>query len=357
MPPVTRPRRLPAGFWRGSTSRGGRSAAPRFRKQYRKGTKIGARKRATRGQGNVIKLTTLSKKQEMVSIEYREQLDMQSMGYGDASTPLQTPFLLRTNMNNPVIGGTTGNNRNINVVVSKLQQSPPGTGVSTDPSFTRESYQDDPNLAGRLSEYFDEYRSAVVVSSEVTYSIRPKLNQVGRLGPQGPQFSLIPWMDNATDTAGDTRLRVNDPNISGELTVFNVRQGAQSQLYDNTGVFKNSDLKLSVPGMRFTKLNVTPNSARGCTYTMKYSPKSAFQLSDWRDCKDELEIKSVASQPTGPKQSYSYLGIGIQGPQGTRYAWQPALCVVEVVVKYNICFSERVNRRGNNEPIPHTSEL
>ena len=351
MPPTTRPRRLPPGFWRGSTSR--RSAAPRFRRQYRKGTKIGARKRAVRGQGNVIKLTTLSKKQEMVSIEYREQLDMQSMGYGTTANPLQTPFLLRTNMNNPVIGGTTGNNRNINVVVSKLQQSPPGTGVSTDPTFTRESYQDDPNLAGRLSEYFDEYRSAVVVSSEVTYSIRPKLNQVGRLSPQGPEFSLIPWYTNATDTEGISRLVVNEANVSGELTVWNVRQGAQSQLYDDTGVFKNSDLKLSVPGMRFTKLNVTPSSARGCSYKMLYSPKSAFQISDWRDCRDELEIKSVPSQPTGPKQAYSYLGIGIQGPQGTRYGWQPTPCVVEVVVKYNIMFSERINKRGNNEPLAH----
>jgi len=359
MPPVTRPRRLAPGFWRGSTSRGGRSAAPRFRRQYRKGTKIGARKRAVRGQGNVIKLTTLSKKQEMVSIEYRETFDMQSMGYGAASAtqPLQTPFLLRTNLNNPVIGGLTGTTRNINTVVSKLQQSPPGTAISTDPIFTRESYQDDPNLAGRLSEYFDEYRSCVVVSSEVTYSVRPKLNQVGRLGFAGAELSLIPWMTNATDTQGDTRLQTNEANVSGQLVVWNVRQGQQSQLYDNTGVFKNSDLKLSVPGMRFTSLNVTPNSARGCVYKMKYSPSTQFQIKDWRDNKEELEIKNVPLQAPGVKQAYSYLGIGIEGASGTRFAWQPTPCIVEVSIKYNLAFSERRNVRGNNEPIPHASEL
>jgi hypothetical protein len=292
----------------------------------------------------------------MVSIEFREQLDFSSMGYGDATNPLQTPCLIRTDLNNPTPGGLTGNTRNINTIVSKLQQSPPGTGISTDPQFTRESYQDDPNLSARLNEYFDEYRSAVVVSSEVTYSIRPKLNQVGRLSPQGGQFSLIPWYTNATDTEGNTRLVVNESNVSGELCVWNVRQGSQSQLYDDTGVFKNSDLKLSVPGMRFSKLNVTPNSARGCKYTMKYSPKTQFQITDWRDNKDELEFKNVPVQ-TGLKQAYSYLGIGIQGPQGTRYAWQPTPCVVEIVVRYNICFSERKNVRGNNEPIPHSEEL
>lgn len=362
MPPVTPRRRLFQTPARRSSAR--RSAAPKFRKMYKRGTKIGASSRAKRGQQNVIKLTTLSKKQEMVSISYREQFDMNSMGYGAAAStnPLQTPFLLRTDLNNPCIGGPPPGSgaqpsRNINVIISKLQQDPPGTGISTDPAFTRSSYEDQSNLSSRLTEYFDEYRSAIVVSSEVTYSVRPKLNQVGRLGPQYPQVSLIPWYDNASNTEGDTALRVNEANLSGELLVWNVRQSGQGQLYDNNGVFSNIDLKTAVPGMRMTKLNVTPTSARGCTYTMKYSPKTQFQIKDWRDNKQALSMNNAATVPSGFKPAYSYLGIGISDKNGTRFGWKPCNCIVEVNVKYNIQFSERRNERGNNEPVPHRGEL
>ena len=46
---------------------------------------------------------------------------------------------------------------------------------STNPVLTRQSYNNKRNLSDRLEDYFDEYRKAVVTSSEVTYiKQRPK---------------------------------------------------------------------------------------------------------------------------------------------------------------------------------------
>lgn len=367
MPPVRRLPSIPRGGTRSLPPRRRRrlparpraaSAAPNFARNYRTGTKVG-KTRAGKGN-NVIKLTTMSRKKEMVSINFREQLDFTSMGYGIASAnkPLQTPTLIRVDLANPCIGGVNGTgNRNIVTVVSKLIQNPPGTGVSVDPIFQRSSYEDASNLSSRLAEYFDEYRSIVVTGAEVTFSIRPKLNQIGRLGIQGDALSLVPYFTNETDTEGNTHLFTNNPNLSGELVVWTSRQSNQGQLYDNDGVYSNIDLKTSVPGVRMQKLNVTPTGARGCTYVMKYSPSTQWSLRDWRDNKQFFEMNNAPTLPTGFKNTYAYLGIGIDTKDGTRFGWRPANCTIEVNVKYNIEMSERRNVRGNNEPVPHQGEF
>lgn len=330
--------------------------------RFKKGTKIGTSRRGKHSLNNVLKINTFSRKVENLSIQYREELDFTNMGYGAGSSPC----LMRVNLNNPVIGGndqTTGN-RIIGVVGSIK------TG-STDPTFTRASYDDAKNLAPRLSDYYDEYRSAIVTSSEVIFSIRPKLNQVNP--NDNGTVSIVPYFTNDStglDPAGNAGLRGPTmqtrwigANATGDLYVWCIRQQKQQQLYNTQeGTLPLSTLKEGVPGMRMSKLNITPNSVKGLTFSMKYTPRSQFQISDWKDNKQFFNTLIQESAPEGFKEAYAYLGIGAsidgQDPDTVSNGSKlMANCVVEVKVKYNIHFSERINEEGNNEPVVHAGEL
>jgi hypothetical protein len=326
--------------------------------KFKKGTKIGTTGRGKSSSLNVIKLTTYSRKAENLSIEYREQLDMTSMGYDAGSSP----FLMRVNLNNPVVGGATqaSGNRIIGVVGSLKSGS-------TNPIFSRSSLDQNKNLQPRLQEYYDEYRSAIVTSSEVTVSIRPKLNQVN---PGAP--SLVPYFTNdatGLDPAGQAGLRGPTQqtrwiggNATGDLLAWMVRQNAQQQLYDNAnGVVPLSTLKEGIPGVRMTKLNITPNSTKGVTFKMKYTPKTQFQIADWKDNKQFFNTVVSDQLPEGFKEAYCYVGIGAQ-PDGEDISGDAgkkvmANCIVEIRARYNIHFSERKNEEGNNEPVVHADEL
>ncbi len=356
MPPLPARRRL--NF---QPRRSRRSRAPRqFR--FKKGTKIGSTSRGRRSNMNVLKLTTFSRKTENLSIEYREELDVTNMGYKAGSSP----FLVRVNLNNPVIGGTnpTTGNRIVGVVGSIK------TG-SVDPTFTRSSYNDAKNLAPRLSQYYDEYRSAIVTSAEVTFSVRPKLNQVSP-GANGT-VSIVPYFTNDStglDPAGNAGLRGATQqtrwigaNATGDLYVWCIRQSEQQQLYNSTdGTLPLSTLKEGIPGMRMTKLNITPNSVKGVNFKMKYTPVSQFQFKDWKDSKQLLNTLIQDDKPTDLKEAYAYLGVGanIDGNDPDDVSAGSKLmanCVVEIKVKYNLHFSERINEEGHNEPVVHADEL
>lgn len=327
--------------------------------KFKKGTKIGSTSRGKSSSLNVIKLTTYSRKSENLSIEYREELDMTSMG-SDAGS---SPFLMRVNLNNPVVGGSTqaSGNRIIGVV-GTLKQG------SINPTFSRQSLDQNKNLQPRLQEYYDEYRSAIVTSSDVTISIRPKLNQVN---PGAP--SLVPYFTNESTglspTSGVAGLtgpvqatRWIGGNATGDLYAWMVRQNAQQQLYNNTdGVVPLSTLKEGIPGVRMTKLNITPNSTKGVTFKMKYTPKSQFQIADWKDNKQFFNTLIQDTLQDGFKEAYCYVGIGARpdGEDVSNAAGKKLMAnvIVEVRARYNIHFSERKNEEGNNEPVVHADEL
>jgi len=318
-----------------------------------------------KGNMNVTQLSTLSRKEENVSISFREQLDFSNMG-GEAGS---SPCVIRADLMNPVVGGigSSGND----VIVSNVVNL---KANSTNPVLTRESYNDKRNLSDRLAEYFDEYRKCIVTSSEVTFNVRPKLNQVSA-DANADTVSIVPYpIDQTTglDPTGaaglrgpQTVTRWTAANATGDLYVWCILQQSQQQLYNQTtGVAPLATLKQGIPGMRMQKLNVTPNSTKGCVFKMKYNPKKVFGLKDWRDNKELLSVLNSATQPGTLKTAYAYLGIGssINGvdpgapgiTQGAKYL---ANCKVEVSVKYNLNFSERINKDGNNNPIPHAGEL
>ena len=102
MPPVNR---RPSSGYRSATPSGRRRrklpSIPRTI-SFRRGTKIGAKSSPWRSSQNVTKLMTLSRKQENLSIQFREEFDFQNMGYDAGSSPM----LLRINLNDPVNGGS-----------------------------------------------------------------------------------------------------------------------------------------------------------------------------------------------------------------------------------------------------------
>lgn len=341
-------------------------------RRYKKNTKFRyvkgsnrAPARSKRSTQNVTRLTTLSRKEENVSISFREELDFSNMG-GEAGS---SPCVIRADLMNPTVGGTGATGNDVCVaVVHNLKAN------STNPVFVRESYNDKRNLSDRLEEYFDEYRKAVVTSSEVTFNVRPKLNQVSA-DANSDTVSIVPYpidQNTGLDPTGASGLRGAQTvsrwtaaNATGDLYVWCILQQAQQQLYNNTdGVAPISTLKQGIPGMRMMKLNVTPNSTKGCVFKLKYNPMKAFGLKDWRDNKELLAFANSGTQPTTLKDCYAYLGVagkhngvdpGAPGiTQGARYL---ANCIISVNIKYNINFSERKNIDGNNEPIPHRGEL
>ena len=182
MPPITRLTKAQ----RARALREGRvSVRKRGGFRYRKGNNRLPQGRGVRSAGNTIALSTLSKKSENLSISYRELVEFTDMGGDNGSTPV----IVRVNLNNPVIGGSTP--APSDRIVTVLHNTKPG---ATDPTAFHHAYDGEFNLANRLSEYFTQYRTAIVTSSEVTVVVTPKLNQMN--GMTDGYRSVIPYLSN-----------------------------------------------------------------------------------------------------------------------------------------------------------------
>ena len=308
--------------------------------------------RGTRSNANTIGLSTVSRKAEKLKIHYREMIDFENMG-GDAGS---TPALIRINLNNPVIGGPVPPpNEGICTLIHSLKAG------STDALARHHSYQNDRNLSQRLEDYFTKYRSCIVTSSNVTVVVAPKPNQLN--GMTGTNRSLVPYVSNRAITnpvAGqpDHYLYSQNANAMGQVQVWGVRQSDTNQLVDPViGTYPLETLKQAVPGMRMTRLNVTANSSKGVTYKMKYTPTSQYQFKDILDNKKLLEIFDSPVGNTDQKEAYFYVGIGGRhngaDPSASQQLMGLPHFTVEVKVTYNLLFTERFNKVGNNEPSPH----
>lgn len=341
---------------RRTRGRSGARRGPAIR--YKTGSKAPGNFR--KGNNNVIMLKTLSNKTENLSISYKESFDFTNMG-GKAGS---TPCLIRVSMNDPFRGGVAPMPANgIISVVGNIK-----TG-STDPVFTRHAYRDTYNLEDRLTTYANEYRSCVVTSSEVIFNVRPKLNQVWN---NSTNVSIVPYLINQETAPGSGVYELKTstgPSASGDLYVWTVRQQSQNQLHDSlNGTPPLETLKQGIPGVRMSKVNVTPTSVKGVKAKLKYTPKSQYDIKDWKDNKQFLRcLNGTKATPITPnvdiKDSFAYLGIGgrINGvdpdPDVGGLGIGLANCIVEVAVRYNLHFSERFNIDGNNEPTPHHAEL
>jgi hypothetical protein len=90
---------------------------------------------------------------------------------------------------------------------------------------------------------------------------------------------------------------------------------------------------------------------------MKYTPKSQYAISDWKDNKKLFSVFNNAVKNPDQKEAYMYVGIAgrFQGNDPVASLANMGLphFNVEVKIKYNINFSERYNIDGNNEPVAH----
>lgn len=308
--------------------------------------------RGIKSNANTIALSTVSRKTEKLRIHYRELIDFQNMG-GDAGS---TPSLIRINLNNPVIGGTTPPaNEGICTLIHNLK---PG---SHDATALHHSYNGNRNLSVRLADYFENYRSCIVTGANVTVVVAPKPNQLN--GMTNQNRSVVPYTSNmqvVNPAPGTplTHLYQQNANAMGQVQVWCVPQQNKSQLIDPIlGTWPLETLKQSIPGMRMTRLNVTPNSSKGVTYKCKYKPTSFYTFRDILDNKKKLEVYKNAVANPDQKEAYLYVGIaGRHNGADPSYSQQlmglPHF-TVEVKVTYDLLFSERFNKVGNNEPSPH----
>lgn len=348
MPPVVRRKNLKAA--RSAYRR--KHGLPAL-SNYKRGTNRG-KTSTRRSNANTIALSTLSRKSENLSISYRELVEFNDMGGDNGSTPA----LIRVNLNNPLIGGATPDLSAGQSIVTVIANQKTG---STDPTALHHSYNNKRNLVDRLQDYLNTYRTVVVTSAEVHVVISPKLNQLN--GMTDGYRSIIPYIGNRDVTnpapgTPTTYLYSYQANAMSEVECWCVRQQNQGQLTSlQYGTPPLETLKQGIPGMKMTRLNLVPNSKKGCTFRMKYTPKSQYGISDWKDNKTLLKIISSATGNQSQKEAFCYVGIGgrFKGldPKASGSEIGLPHFNVEVKVKYNINFSERLNVDGNNEPNPH----
>ena len=349
-----------------STSRGRQAARthPAFRSGSRRSPRSAPRASSrrlpitkSRGAQNVTKLSTFSNREEHLKIQFREEFDFSSMG-GQAGS---SPVLIRVDLNNPFRGLSNPIPANDDTLVQIVGQLKAG---SIDPVFTRASYNSKYNLTDRLEAYAEEYRSCIVKRATVVFNVRPKLNQTYH---NSGHVSVVPYLINQETAPGSGMYEVKTSttaSATGDLYVWSIQQQSHSQLHDAAnGVLPLTTLKEGVPGMRMTKLNVTPVSTKGCKFKHVYSPKKMYQIKDILDNKEILNcLDGTQDVPLTmnlqQKRAFAYLGIGarIQGldpdPSAGIGARALANCIVEATVEYELQFTERFNIDGNNEPTP-----
>ena len=366
MPPVRK--------YAGPRRPGERSA--KVKKHNRKYVQGSNRKPLSRGKrmtASIIPVKTYSNKQETVDMEYRCLLDFSNMGGKNGSTPT----LIRINMNNPLIGGTspTGNDVIVTCVHNTGTEGAPnggsGTMAAVDPVYKRFANDNLKNLATRLKEYTDIYRDVVVLKSEAEVRVIPKLNPVNTANGVNSRSVVNYWSNhlNTGDFAGLTTPRLVVANAMPEVDVWTIRQQSQGQL-TNTGAGSPDieSLKADFPGLRMKRLNITPNTTKGVTFKQSYTPKSQYGFQSWKDNREQVTIYNAADKNPNQKESYMYVGIagryttwsGISGdlpiarvPSESETEIGLPLFKVEVKVKYRINFSQRLNVEGANEPSPH----
>ena len=311
--------------------------------------------RGRRANSNTLSLHTVSRKSEVLNIEYREMLEFTEMGGDNGSTPT----IVRINLNNPVIGGPGASAGNENIVVPIACQKVD----STSPVANKYAYNNKYNLSERLTEYFTTYADCIVTKSEAEVVVSPVCNQTDK--PGAGFRSVAPYFNNlncedTTKSGFATYLSAAAANAMPKINVWAIRQQGQAQLQDTVnGAPPLETLKQGIPGMRMTTLNVTPNSKKAVSFKMKYTPKSQYGFSDWKDNKQLLKVLNVAGAiPATQKEAYMYVGIGGrhlgQDPKASYSSVGLPKCNVEVRVKYTLHFSNRYNIDGNNEPQAHT---
>lgn len=299
---------------------------------------------------NMVRLKSLVDAELIVTCQFRQTVEFQTMGSGGGGTPC----LLRVLMHNPTGAGGTGGTGTFLNIVDVVGYG----GAHTPPSFTKS------NPVGRietLDQYFDVYRKGVVTSSNAKVRICGNINQK----ELGQYWSNAPAAGTQGE-AGDYNAnympypQINEPSRDGDLKVWGVKQKQLGKLHeqgsggDETPTL--NDLKTKVPGIRMKQLRCYKDGhvSTPIMLSASHTNKQSFGITDWRDNIRELEIYPSTTLHGGintmNKKCYFYVGICNKAPATAQLA--PATVRAEVVVNYVVRFIDRRNAMDTNDAIP-----
>lgn len=357
MPPIRRSARgasKPKGFWKGSTSR---RKYPAKRNAKRKPRNFSRANQTFAGKSSqMVRLRTLQPPELLVSVQYRQTVYFQSMGYGGGGTPT----LLRIKLDNPTgAGGVPGAGPNIVDVVSY-------GGTHVEPVFTVSNSN---RSIDELDQYFDTYRKACVTSSNAKVRVCGVINQkelgqyfnnVDAAGSTGENY---PYAQNHMPYLG-----ITEPSLDGELSVWGVKQKVENQLHaqgpNNDQTPSLNEMKTQIAGVRMKQLRCFKDGHVSTPVMMSgsHTPKATWGITDWRDNLDQIQVYKSSTTSAGMRadKKNSLFYVGICNNQPSTLAMRPALIRAEVVVNYRVRFIDRRNDFDSNDALPipeHHTEL
>lgn len=329
MPPVTRPRKLKPGFWRGSTSRA-RYRAPKRRvmTNYRASTK------GKTGRG-VIRPQNQVPKQSVIGLRYKQSIDLGNIPINPEASPDGSGVGFVINMSDPTSTA---------LIQSRFVNGVPPQSYNMKHSNTGVSGGQD-NLTQTLidSGMFAKYDHFYVRKSVCTFNIRGKPNQ----------HKLQPFLETLEDANNDNAkyLNVRAPELQGSLYNFAVMSDRASVNLVDESVLKVRHHTAGVK-LRMSTMN-TNTVGKDASFKLVYTPARL----GIKDPGDNRALIGFTQSSHVDENSFAQFVVGKQlFPEHLG----SALSVCDISIDYEIVACEP--RITDNDAVirplnPHTSEL
>lgn len=291
----------------------------------------------------LLKIRTLLPKEINLSLQYRQQLIFAN--HGTAPSPgVNTPTLIKINLLDPAAHVDAANAGIVTVIAYG--------GATTSPIFTTQN--PDPNLSAILTEYSDKYEKIYVTGSQCKVRVQPVANQLlgqyfSNVDAQGAQNDGYPFDENHPPY-----MKVNAPQLDGEVYVWGVKQRSEGNLYANNNGLTMHQVRTELPGVQMKKVTAFANgtSTKAVQLTSKYTPKF-LGIKDVKDNISMVEINADGTARTNQDARNSYFYVGIMNRTGSTQAKKVALQVVDIVVNYNVKYLNRSNDPvEGDDPLP-----
>jgi len=298
--------------------------APRRKKNNRR-----AQKRDRSGQ-DVLAIKSLLPNVQKVTITYRDSINFTNMGSNNGGGAV-TPTLMRFLLNDPSFG--SGADRIGSVMIQ---------GNTTTPVFVHEN--PNINLDSHLTDYYEEYNNAVVTRSNIKVNMRFKPNQKG----------VGQYLTNVGDGSEPSpyALQVTQPDKVGDGLFWAVSQKNSGDLNSqNPSLY---ELKREIPGVTMKRMTLSKNgvASRGIQFSATYTPSRSAGVKDWKDNIADFDFGPSTSTNRTNKPRYLYIGCTSQ-QQPLIVSENLANVYVDFQVTYDICFLNRKNIYGTNDPVQH----
>lgn len=307
-----------------------------------------------KNSNRLLKIRTLLPKEMKFSIQYRTTLEFSNMGSAPSPGVL-TPTLIKINLLDPASHVGPGSSGIVTVVAYG--------GATTSPLFS--TTNPDANLSTVLQEYSDKYDNLFVTGSQAKVRVQPVANQlVGQVLANVEAQGAQPGGANQNynwDSNHPPYLEVIDPEYDGEVYVWGVKQRGAGNLINANGGLSLHQVRTELPGVQMRKVTSFLNgtSTKAVQLNSTYTPKF-LGIKDARDNLRKININADGSERTDAEAKDAYFYVGIMNRQGSTQAKKCANQIVDIVVNYNVLYTNRTNDPIEGDapiPAPHQGDL